>query len=64
MSEKMSLQALKDETNDLLEDYADFLEHLAELGNDEVPTLAEFARWRQQEFYARDEWFNPIPPVH
>ena len=60
----ISLQALKDETNDLIKDYEDFLEVRKELGNDEVPTLADFAQWRRQEFYDRDEWCNPIPPVH
>lgn len=52
------------EVTDLHEDYADFLAHLAEQGNDEVPTLKEFAIWRNEEFEARDEWTNPIPSIH
>ena len=37
------------EITDLHDDYADFLAHLAEQGNDEIPTLKEFAVWRNEE---------------
>jgi len=59
-----SLVELAHESNDLVEDYLDFCQHLKDAGNDEVVPLDEFARWRNAEFAARDEWTNPEPPIN
>ena len=52
------------ETEDLHADYADFCQHLTDLGSDEIVPLAEFAIWRDAEFQAQEEFTNPIPSIH
>lgn len=61
---KQSNVEIAAEVKALHADYAAFLAHLAELGIDEVPPLAEFAVWRNQEFQAHGKFTNPILSIH
>lgn len=52
------------EVEDVYEDYMEMLEHLKAQGNDETPTLEEFAIWRREEFLANDQWAHPVPSIN
>lgn len=41
-----------DSVEDLYNDYLDLLDILKENGNEEIPTLEQFAVWRAEEFEA------------
>lgn len=41
-----------DSVEDLYDDYLDLLDILKEHGNEEIPTLEQFAVWRAEEFEA------------
>lgn len=61
---KISTQEQTNELMDLQADYSDFLDTLSDQGITEIVPLLEFAKWRNEEFEARDEFTNPIPALH
>lgn len=52
------------EIEDLADDYLDFCKLLKEQGNNEIVPLHVFAKWRNEEFEAREDFTNPIPSIN